>query len=48
MLVDDDILTKSGSGNQTTYSLAKPYQSLRGNDLFKTVFDVLRSKNVES
>ena len=47
-LVDDDILTKSGSGNQTTYSLAKPYQSLRGNDLFKTVFDVLRSKNVES
>ncbi len=46
-LVDDDILTKSGSGNQTTYSLAKPYQSLRGDDLFKSVFDVLRSKNVE-
>ncbi|MFR4276457.1 MAG: ATP-binding protein [Bacteroides thetaiotaomicron] len=47
-LVDDDILTKSGSGNQTTYSLAESYQSLRGNDLFKSVFDVLRSKNVES
>lgn len=46
-LVDDDILTKSGSGNQTTYSLAKPYQSLRGDDLFKSVFDVLRGKNVE-
>lgn len=47
-LVDDDILTKSGSGNQTTYSLAKPHQSLRGDDLFKSVFDVLRSKNVEN
>lgn len=47
-LVDDDILTKSGSGNQTTYSLAKPYQSLRGEGLFKKVLDVLRSKNVES
>lgn len=47
-LVDDDILTKSGSGNQTTYSLAKPYQSLRGENLFKSVFDVLRSKNVEN
>ncbi len=46
-LVDDDILTKSGSGNQTAYSLAKPHQSLRGDELLKSVFDVLRSKNVE-
>jgi ATP-dependent DNA helicase RecG len=47
-LVDDDILTKSGSGNQMTYSLAKPYQSLRGDELLKSVFDVLRSKNIEN
>ncbi len=47
-LVDDDILTKSGSGNQTTYSLTKPYQSLHGNNLLKNVFDVLRSKYLDN
>ena len=41
-LVEDGILVKSEVGKGTTYSLAKLYQPLLGNDLFKKVIDTLQ------
>ena len=45
-LVDDGILVKSEAGKGTTYSLAKPYQPLHGDNLLKKVINTLR-KNIE-
>ena len=43
-LVEDGIVEKSGSKNQTSYSIAKPFETLRNDILFKNVYEALRKK----